>query len=244
MISGSIHNNEVKRRYSSSKTSYAEAYFGKCDSNKTSVASTQGRQTGWISRNSGNDPPRNSHSAENENSLLLADESLRIITIQIRRLRGISNQLQRGTNALFLFEIMGLCISCSECFTNLPGFQFVLQELGVPSAATVTCAFYDFDGICPSTQLGKTYRCVGRYHARKLVFQCFSIEECDNDLVRLVEAFQFLSDGEVTKIIRAKNEISPSSCGSRRVSRIPYTGWTGTRMNNFKSLEWGYKEKN
>ncbi|GAA51846.1 hypothetical protein CLF_106894 [Clonorchis sinensis] len=159
------------------------------------------------------------------------DDSTRIITLQIRRLRGISTQMKRFSHFTFLIEILGRCVSCSDQFSNLPGFQFALEDCEPcygSARPTVNCVFYDFDGLTPIVQSGYIYRCVGRYHAEHKIFQCFTIEQCDDDLMRLVETFQFHSDRELSKVIQAKNSSTESAMGKRAVLKVSYTGLTGS----------------
>ncbi|KER22661.1 hypothetical protein T265_09284 [Opisthorchis viverrini] len=164
-------------------------------------------------------------------NMLDTDDSTRIITLQIRRLRGISTQMKRFSHFTFLIEILGRCVSCSDQFSNLPGFQFALEDCEPCNGSarpTVNCVFYDFDGITPTVQAGYIYRCVGRYHAGHKIFQCFTIEQCDDDLMRLVETFQFHSDRELSKVIQAKNSSTESAVGKRAVLKVSYTGLTGS----------------
>lgn len=89
-----------------------------------------------------------------------SQEGLRIIGIQIKRLRGISAQLRRcSASSEILFEILGKCVSPMEPFTNIPGFYFVLGEIHSSfRGATVDCAFYNFDELPVEVQMGTIYR--------------------------------------------------------------------------------------
>ncbi|THD25635.1 hypothetical protein D915_003724 [Fasciola hepatica] len=150
------------------------------------------------------------------------EESLRIIEIQIKRLRGISAQLKRCSSAEVLFEILGKCVSTVEQFINIPGFHFVLQEIQSNFyGATVDCAFYNFDELSIEIKPETIYRCVGRYHADRRVFQCFMIEPCDSESIRLLEELQIYSDREVAKLIQSNRR---SEAKTARVVKVPYLG--------------------
>ncbi|TPP63011.1 hypothetical protein FGIG_03968 [Fasciola gigantica] len=149
-------------------------------------------------------------------------ESLRIIEIQIKRLRGISAQLKRCSSAEVLFEILGKCVSTVEQFINIPGFHFVLQEIQSNFyGATVDCVFYNFDELSIEVKPETIYRCVGRYHADRRVFQCFMIEPCDSESIRLLEELQIYSDREVAKLIQSNRR---SEVKNARVVKVPYLG--------------------
>ncbi|KAF5405504.1 hypothetical protein PHET_01025 [Paragonimus heterotremus] len=157
------------------------------------------------------------------------DFSLRIITLQIRRLRGISAQMRRFTDFPFLIEVYGYCLSFDK-FSSIPGFQFVLQDVNQLSSKpncngdSVVCVFYDFDEIDITVSPGSTYRCVGRYHSDERVFQCFNFEECDEQAMQLVETFKFHSNLEIAQIIHKKNISEGLPANKRRVRKVAFKG--------------------
>ncbi|KAF7232716.1 hypothetical protein EG68_07853 [Paragonimus skrjabini miyazakii] len=157
------------------------------------------------------------------------DFSLRVITLQIRRLRGISAQMRRFTDFPFLIEIYGYCPSFVK-FANVPGFQFVLQDVNQLSSKqncngdTVVCVFYDFDEVGIIVSPGSTYRCVGRYHSDERVFQCFNIEQCDEQVMQLMETFKFHSNLEIAQIIQKRNISEELPANKRRVRKIAFKG--------------------
>lgn len=100
-------------------------------------------------------------SAITENISDCVDDTLHVITVQIKRLRGLGTQLQRVCQIPFLFEVVGFCASRSGCFSNVDGFQFTLQETNNNSNnIALNCAFYDFERIYPNVQVGNCYRYV------------------------------------------------------------------------------------
>ncbi|CAH8520606.1 unnamed protein product [Heterobilharzia americana] len=145
------------------------------------------------------------------------DSSLRIISTQIRRIRGTCTYLSKNMNCPVLYEIYGRCVSKSEPFSNIPGLSFVLQENG--HKQTVNCALYDFDEILPNIMVGNTYRCVGRYHCQKYVFQCFNVEELSENEVDLMESFQYQSNLELTELTRPNKSTKTSSRVSKTIWR-------------------------
>ncbi|KAH8877037.1 Spermatogenesis-associated protein [Schistosoma japonicum] len=143
----------------------------------------------------------------------LDDNSLRVISTQIRRLRGICTYLSRNTDGPVIYEIYGRCISKGDTFTNIPGVSFVLQEIDHKQMAqAIHCALYDFDEILPEIRVGNIYRCVGRYHCQKYIFQCFNVEQLDENEVHVMESIQYQSNLELTELTKPKK--------LNRVSRV------------------------
>ncbi|KAA3674313.1 uncharacterized protein DEA37_0014174, partial [Paragonimus westermani] len=166
------------------------------------------------------------------------DFSLRVITLQIRRLRGISAQMRRFIDFPFLIEIYGRCLS-SEKFATISGFQFVLQDVNQLSSKhyyngdNVVCVFYDFDEVNVVVSSGGTYRCVGRYHSAERVFQCFNIEECDGQVVQLMETFKFHSNLEIAQIIQKRNIFEGLPENKRRIRKIAFKGLVDENTNTY-----------
>uniref|UniRef100_A0AA85KEQ6 Uncharacterized protein n=1 Tax=Trichobilharzia regenti TaxID=157069 RepID=A0AA85KEQ6_TRIRE len=146
----------------------------------------------------------------------MSDCSLRVISTQIRRIRGICTYLSKNINCPFLYETYGRCISKGETFTNIPGMCFILQEIG--HKQTVNCALYDFDEILPDIEVGSIYRCVGRYHCLKLIYQCFTVEKLNENEISLMESFQYQSNLELVELMKPNKDAQ----SSRKVRR---TAW-------------------
>ncbi|CAH8554919.1 hypothetical protein MS3_00010612 [Schistosoma haematobium] len=135
-----------------------------------------------------------------------SDNSLKVISIQIRRLRGICSYLSKNIDCPVVYEIFGRCVSKGNAFTNIPGISFVLQENdNKQTVQTINCALYDFDEILPDIRVGNIYRCAGRYHCQKYIFQCFNIEELNEDEVHLMESIQYQSNLELTELTKPRN---------------------------------------
>ncbi|KAK4471669.1 hypothetical protein MN116_005075 [Schistosoma mekongi] len=158
----------------------------------------------------------------------LDDNSLRVIATQIRRLRGTCTYLSRNIDCPVIYEIYGRCISKGETFTNIPGVSFVLQEIDHKQMAqAIHCALYDFDEILPEIKVGKIYRCVGRYHCQKYIFQCFNVEQLGDNEVHVMESIQYQSNLELTELTKPQK--------SNRVSRVT---WRPNSIANTFTSTW------
>ncbi|CAH8849155.1 unnamed protein product [Trichobilharzia szidati] len=153
----------------------------------------------------------------------LSDCSLRVISTQIRRIRGMCTYLSKNISCPVLYETYGRCISKGETFTNIPGMCFILQEIG--HKQTVNCALYDFDEILPDIEVGSIYRCVGRYHCLKLIFQCFTVEKLNENEISLMESFQYQSNLELAELMKPNKDAQ----SSRKVRR---TAWRPNSIAN------------
>ncbi|CAH8555512.1 unnamed protein product [Schistosoma rodhaini] len=165
----------------------------------------------------------------------IIDNSLKVITIQIRRLRGICTYLSKNINCPVVYEIFGRCVSKGDTFTNIPGISFVLQENGnKQTAQTINCALYDFDEILPDIRVGNIYRCAGRYHCQKYIFQCFNIEELDENEMHVMESIQYQSNMELTELTKPRNF-------TQKFNRVSRVMWRPNSIANSSTITFPIK---
>lgn len=84
---------------------------------------------------------------------------LRVLSVPIRRVRGLTTTLAKLADFNYLFETVGLLTASSEDFDEYRGFSFQLEEMNARSHSfSLKCQYCDVDDMHPEISFGQTYR--------------------------------------------------------------------------------------
>ncbi|KAL5970528.1 Spermatogenesis-associated protein 22 [Taenia solium] len=129
---------------------------------------------------------------------------LRVFSVPVRRVRGLTAALNKLDPCPFIFETVGRIVEC-EASSDSCVLTFRLEDQSErPHAVQLNCRFEDVDEICPEIFNGRIYRCVGKFSMPRSIFQCYCITPCNDVDLQLLEVFQMHSDNVITQLLSHK----------------------------------------
>ncbi|VDD82590.1 unnamed protein product [Mesocestoides corti] len=141
-------------------------------------------------------------STSTQKTLEMSSAGLRVFSVPVRRIRGLTPMLNKLENCPYIFETVGTIVESDETPSLSHSVAFYLEELANKSRGVqLKCNFSDIDGIHPEIYYGRIYRCVGKFSTIKGTFQCYSITPCDDDELKLQEILQMHSDNAITQLL-------------------------------------------
>ncbi|KAL5110875.1 hypothetical protein TcWFU_009069 [Taenia crassiceps] len=135
----------------------------------------------------------------------MSNSGLRVFSVPVRRVRGLTAALNKLDQCPFIFETVGRIVECEMTSSKSCLLVFRLEEQSERShAVQLNCRFEDVDGSCPEIFNGRIYRCVGKFSIPRSIFQCYSITPCNDVDLQLLEIFQMHSDNVITQMLSRK----------------------------------------
>ncbi|KAH9282434.1 hypothetical protein ECG_04529 [Echinococcus granulosus] len=127
---------------------------------------------------------------------------LRVFSVPVRRVRGLTAALNKLDSCPFIFETVGRIVECKKTSSACCVLTFRLEERSErPRGVQLKCQFEDVDEICPEIFNGRIYRCVGKFSMHRSIFQCYSIAPCNDVDLQLLEIFQMHSDNVIAQML-------------------------------------------